>query len=462
MHRFTSQSRDSSATEDEVTVLRGAVTHVAYRSPDGTFGVLRVEQFQTPAEGIRSVTVVGPISSRIQSGISISAHGRWQTHEKFGKQFRADFIAEELPKTTSAIERYLTSGVMPGVGPVLAKRIVETFGERTIEIIDSEPDRLLEVPGIGEKRVEEIREVWVPQTVDREIALFLKELAVPAGLARRIMRRYGNRTIDQVRDDPYRLIIDISGVGFRTADKLAASLGVEPSSGQRIRAGLYYALRDAADSGHCYLPLGKLIERAANLLQLPLSEDHCREILEQAASEGLLEQQADHWYLPTLAAAEQTLAELIAERMRESSHPRRQLPHDLVRELASRPFLATGATEPSHLSPEQQLALELAGAHTLVAITGGPGCGKTTVIQVLVTLFRRAGLSVALAAPTGRAAQRLAHVTGAEASTIHRLLKYDPMTQSFVHDRENPIECDALIVDESSMIDLQLAASLCS
>lgn len=410
-------------------------------------------------------TVVGVFPTNISAGANIIARGSWHTHPKFGLQFRAQTVSETRPTTAEAIERYLSAGAVKGLGPVLASRIVEHFGEETLEIFDQHPERLKDVPGIGAQKLEEITRTWKEKKDEREVHLFFHKHGISNALASRIFRAYGLRAIDVVTQNPYVLARDIWGVGFQTADRIARALGVDADSPERLRAGLAYVLKRGSDDGHCLLPREQLLARSSSLLDVA-DERLLRDAVSDAALRGDLIENGEDIYLPPLFGAECQLAEMIVGRLRSRDDSLQQIAPDLIERACVQTIQLFSAAQLSGtpsvgaLSSEQQDAIRLAATRSMMVLTGGPGCGKTTVLRTLAQLFRRSGLNVKLAAPTGRAAQRLSEVCGIEASTIHRLLKYDPAERNFVHDKDNPLPVEVLIVDESSMIDIPLAASL--
>jgi len=395
----------------------------------------------------------------------VVARGIWQTHPKFGKQFRARSLTETEPTGADAIEKYLGSGAVKGFGPVLAQRIVAAFGERSLEILDADPDRLLDVPGIGMRKLEEIKSAWVQKRNLREVLLFFQNHNISLSLAQRIYNQYGDRAIEIVQQNPYVLARDVWGIGFHTADQIASALGISGVSIERIIAGLLYVVKRASEDGHCYYPRENVLAKTQTLLQIEDTEA-IETALDRAIISGELILDAEKVYLPSLRDTEINLARSIAGRLKGLENARSAIPEHLISAV-----LEGSTTVPSssdafalpkqiQLSPQQREAIRNASDKSMLVITGGPGCGKTTVVRTITRLYRQAGFRVALAAPTGRAAQRLAEVCELKASTIHRLLKFDPVQRNFMHDKDNPLEIDALIVDESSMIDLPLAASL--
>jgi exodeoxyribonuclease V alpha subunit len=468
--RFRGKDRESSsvAAEDE-ELFRARVLRISYRNDESGFGVLRVEAESGTAGFSPSapLTVVGLIPENLRGGAHIIARGAWQTHPKFGKQFKARSLSETEPTGKEAIERYLASGAVKGFGAVLAERVVQAFGEQTLEIIDRSPQRLLEVPGIGEKKLAEIREAWEQKRNVREVLLFFQNHNISLGLAQRVYARYGDRSVEVVQKNPYILARDVWGIGFQTADHIASALGISPTSAERIVAGILFTLKRGADDGNCYLGESFLLQKSAALLEIA-DEELLRRGLRQAVESEQVIQEAERYYLPPLHSAESQAADYLARRInsleRLSTTISSEMVHDCILNSTAVPLSGAEASVSKflQLSQQQQEAIHLAAGKSLLVITGGPGCGKTTVVRTITRLFQRAGLQVALAAPTGRAAQRLAEVCGLKASTIHRLLKFDPIQRTFTHTSDNPLSVDALIVDESSMIDIALAASLLS
>jgi exodeoxyribonuclease V alpha subunit len=461
-------------TEDAASFFRGTVVRVTYYSEDSGFGVLKAEpEYGTrDPQNINTVltTIVGVFPPTISSGSYFIARGEWHTHPKFGRQFKAQSITEADPTGKEAIERYLASGAIKGFGPVLAKRVIEHLGEEVLQIIDNNPDRLLEVPGIGKKKLREILDAWQKKRNIREVLLFFQNHGISLSLAQRIYQAYGDKAIEIVSKNPYALAHDVWGIGFLTADTIARALGTDLKSKERVIAGIAHTLAQATDDGHCYLPQDMLLAKSASLLQLD-DEDLLRSSLGEASLRGDLIADAEHIYLPSLFQAESQLARCIAQRLAAALEPSVKIAERLVETTCEQAQLkpvqtAFPAQQPAQnqpiirLSDQQKEAVRYAAHNSLLIITGGPGCGKTTVVRTIAQLFRRAGLGVKLAAPTGRAAQRLAELCGMPASTIHRLLHYDPTKRAFLHNQHNLLPLDALIVDESSMIDIPLATSL--
>jgi exodeoxyribonuclease V alpha subunit len=425
--------------------LAGMIERVTFHNADTGFAVLRV---QTPVRrGL--VTVVGTLP-RVAAGEHLEATGSWVQDRDHGLQFKAEVLHTTPPHTSKGIERYLASGLVKGIGPHYAKRIVEAFGERTLAVIDESPAFLSEVRGLGPRRIQRIRESWRQQKAVRAIMVFLREHDIGPSRAVRIYKTYGDQAIELVRDNPYRLADDIWGIGFQTADQLAGKLGIERSSPLRARAALRHVLRQASDQGHCALPEHVLIEETIKLTRIDAAL--IAGALESAREEGDLVRDAvdgQPWiYSKPLFLAELNAARSIVKLL-TGKHPLAGIDHDAAIGWVERKMHLK-------LAEEQREALRQALTRKVLIVTGGPGVGKTTIVRGIVEIFTAKRKTCMLAAPTGRAAQRLIETTRAEAMTIHRLLKYDPATSGFVHGRDKLLELDALIIDETSMVDIAL------
>ena len=405
-----------------------------------------------------------------QVGESLRLRGRWTSHPKYGRQFEVHSYTTVLPATTQGIQRYLGSGLIKGIGPVMAERMVAHFGVDIMHIIESEPARLIEVDGLGPKRTAKITAAWAEQKAIKEVMVFLQGVGVSTSLAVRIYKKYGDEAIAVVRDEPYRLAADVWGIGFKTADTIAAAVGIARDSPERIKAGLAYTLSEAADDGHCYLPAPNLMADAAKILEVP-AELITPCLDELAAAEGVIRESVP----PAAAAPDQaeTAPQVPAVYLPPFLMAERALSAALLRLLAARAdrlaafrdvdwgkalaWLRSRTGTP--LAPEQEEAVRLALTSRVAVLTGGPGCGKSFTVRSVVALARAKGAKVVLAAPTGRAAKRLAELTGHEAATIHRLLQLRPGGDpSF--DATTPLDADLVVVDETSMVDLILANKL--
>jgi exodeoxyribonuclease V alpha subunit len=434
--------------------LTGVVERLTYHSQESGYSVARLK-----APGERDlISIVGSFAN-IQPGQTLKLFGFWRQHPKYGAQFQVTQYTETKPATLTGIEKYLGSGLIKGVGPVTAKRIVAYFGLDTLEVIETGIARLVEVPGIAKKRVKAIQTAWEQQKAIKEVMLFLQSQGVSTTYAVKIFKQYGDKSIETVSQNPYQLATDIYGIGFVTADALARNLGIAPSSEYRYRAGIIHVLGEAAQEGHCFLPQAELIQRSVQQLTLQEHQPSPQTIAQLLFHMGMTEELAiqgsrQHefiYYQPAFYQSEQNLASRVHQLLS------RPVTVDLVRVRAWIERF-TQATQ-MQLSPEQRQAVEMAATERVVILTGGPGTGKTFCTRTIVALWKAMGKSIALASPTGRAAQRLSQITAKEAKTIHRLLEFDPRTMKFKRNVDNPIEAQAIVVDEASMLDLFLAHS---
>jgi exodeoxyribonuclease V alpha subunit len=429
--------------------LAGTVERVTYHNAENGFAVLKVK-----ARGKRDlITVVGHAAA-ISAGEFITASGAWVSDRTHGLQFKAQVLKATTPTTSEGIERYLASGQMRGIGPAMAKRIVAMFGDATFDIIETEPERLQEVTGIGPMRTSRIVAGWAEQKAVREIMIFLHAHGVGTARAVRIFKTYGHEAIKVMSEDPYRLARDVRGIGFRSADAIAEKLGIEKTAPQRLRAGVSFALQTAMDDGHCGLPLDLLVGLAERLLEVDAS------LIRVAAAEAVttgevIEDDVDGQrclFLKGLYLAEQSIAERLLQRA-AGSPPWPAIDLDRAIEWAE---VRTAKT----LSPSQRKAVRLVLASNVAVLTGGPGVGKTSTLDTILRILLAKGVRVALAAPTGRAAKRMTEQTGVEAKTIHRLLEVSPKHGGFLRNEDNPLQCDLLVVDETSMVDVPLMNAL--
>ena len=433
------------STRAATEVLAGLVERVTFHNEENGFCVLRVK-----ARGQRDLITVLGHAAMISAGEFIQASGAWQNDRTHGVQFRASFLKAMPPTTTEGIEKYLGSGMIRGIGPVYAKKLVRAFAEAVFEIIEQEPHRLHEVTGIGPKRAERIIAGWAEQKVIREIMLFLHSNGVGTSRAVRIYKTYGAGAVQLISENPYRLARDIRGIGFLTADQIAAKLGIEKTALIRIRAGISFALAEAMDDGHCGLPADELVPLAQKLLEVPPDLVETALALElqdgTVIADSLEERRCI--FLAALYRAEREIAEKL-KALASGTPPWPSIDAD-----KAIPWVETRTK--LVLADSQKEALRAALVSNILVITGGPGVGKTTLVNSLLKILIAKSVSIALCAPTGRAAKRLSESTGLEAKTIHRLLETDPKTGGFRRNEEAPLDCDLLVVDETSMIDVPL------
>jgi exodeoxyribonuclease V alpha subunit len=430
-------------------VISGLVERVTFHSTETGFCVLRVK-----ARGHRDlVTMVGH-AAMISAGEWITASGTWLNDRNHGLQFKAQFLKASAPSSIDGIEKYLGSGMIRGIGPVYAKRMVRMFGKDVFDIIEAMPERLREVEGIGPKRAEKITAGWADQKVIREIMVFLHEHGVGTARAVRIFKTYGTDAVQVMSENPYRLARDIRGIGFRTADLIAEKLGIEKTAMIRVRAGISFALTEAMGDGHCGLPRAELIGLAGKLLAVPAALIETA-LLEELAAETVTADRvgdADCIFLTGLYHAERGIADQF-RRIRGGPLPWPEIDAD-----KALPWIEQKTS--LKLAPSQDEAIRLALKSKVMVITGGPGVGKTTIVNSILRILAAKRMRLLLCAPTGRAAKRMTEATDMEAKTIHRLLEFDPKSFGFKRNDENPLECDLLVVDESSMVDVLLMQSL--
>jgi exodeoxyribonuclease V alpha subunit len=438
--------REEPAREQTV---EGTVERIVFAGRDGEFTVARLR-----VEGATELlTVVGSLLG-VPVGARLRLRGHPERNPRFGDQFRVTSYTEVAPETVEGIKRYLGSGLIKGIGPEFAGRIVARFGIRTLEILDAEPFRIGEVPGIGPVRAQSIMKTWAAQREVRKVMVFLQGYGVSPAFAARIYKRYGAAAIAKVRENPFRLAFDVWGIGFVSADRLAGALGIGKDSDVRVDAGVRHTLEEAAGSGHVYVPRQRLVEQAAALLEVDVTLTEAAvdrlarsgEIAIEATTDGEAVFESSLFAAESAAAA--GLARLLAAEQAAVAV-------DVDRALAWYEAQAGIA-----LARQQAEAIRRAIAEPVVVVTGGPGVGKTTIVRGIVSILSRKGLRVQLAAPTGRAAKRLTEATGQPASTLHRLLEWKPAEGAFARNVARPIDADLLVVDEASMIDVRLAADL--
>ena len=436
-----------------LSTLTGVIERITFHSEESGYTVARLNTGNVK----QLITVVGSFAN-IQAGQTLQLQGTWTEHPQYGSQFQVVKYQETKPATLTGIEKYLGSGLIKGVGPVTAKRIVKHFGLDTLDIIENQIHRLSEVPGIAKKRIAMIQSTWNEQKSIKEVMIFLQGHGVSTTYAVKIYKQYGDNAIATVTTNPYQLAIDIFGIGFLTADKIAVNVGVSPWSKFRYRAGILHVLDKASEDGHCYLPENQIIPFTLELLttdEHEAEENAIASILREMVTEQQLVRELDDeilYYKPSFFYSEQHLAKLLRKKLETNI----DVDGDRVRNWINR-FTASNQIQ---LSPQQYIAVETAAREKVMILTGGPGTGKTFVTRTIVTLWKAMGKKIACAAPTGRAAKRLSEMTGIEAKTLHRLLEFDPSKMGFKRDLDNPLRCDAIVVDESSMVDLFMAHSL--
>jgi exodeoxyribonuclease V alpha subunit len=438
-------------------LLLGVVERITFHSEESGYSVLRVK-----VRGqIELITVVG-VSSSIHTGEDVRCHGTWVQNKDYGKQFKASSIQSIPPTSLEGIEKYLGSGMVKGIGPHFAKKLVALFGKEVFETIETEPKKLLSIEGIGAKRVSKITSAWKDQKAIREIMVFLQSHGVSPSKAVRIYKTYGADAVEQVKSNPYRLAKDIYGIGFKSADFIASRLGIAPNSLIRARAGVGYALMQRVGEGHCAYPEKDLLQEASTLLEID------QDILKNAIEAEVLDKQLVRQVLET-ATGEEVMClypaaiahfeSQVAHRIVELSKNLTEVPWGQIDLDKAVPWVMKEIN--LELADLQKEAVKTALTSKITVITGGPGTGKSTLTCAILTILKAKSVKMALCSPTGRAAKRLSECTGMEAKTIHRTLGFDPKSPGgFTHGAKNPLPTDLLLIDEASMIDIQLANSL--
>jgi exodeoxyribonuclease V alpha subunit len=429
------------------------VDRVTYHNPDNGWSVLRVLPFDNPHQQ-ETVTVH---QTKVFAGATMEFHGSWTVHPKFGRQFKATKAVEKKPATTAALEKYLGSGLIKGVGPKTAKKIVKYFGYETLEVFENEIERLTEIKGIAQKKLTLISDAWVEHRAIREVMIFLQSHGISTLFAVRIYKEYGDNAIEYVNEDPYRLAQDFYGIGFFSADKVALSIGLERNSPQRIRAGINHVLAASREFGHCYLTESQITAQVNELLELKL-DDRMSDYLDQMKQDGLVMVRELNnieganescYYSKSLYFDELYVAKRISNTKNQSIVDKERVENWINRYCETKNF---------SLSDEQADAVKGIVGEMFSVLTGGPGCGKTTITLIIVKLLEAMKRKILLAAPTGRAAQRMIDIIGNESKTIHRLLEWQ--IGQFKKNEENPLDVDFIIIDECSMLDISLTASL--
>lgn len=423
--------------ERDDEVVQGTVRDVRFASADGRFAVLTVERQNNGEE----ISVIGDVAS-LAPGEDVRFRGRWEEHATFGARFRAAGWTPVLPTTKSGLERFLGSGLIPGIGKELAKRLVGEFGDRTLDVITTQSARLREVPGIGKRRAEAIAEAVRARRSEAENLTFLHSLGLGPALSRKLLKKYGPRTVQVLKEDPYLAAEEVRGIGFRTADQIGRAAGIGVADPRRAAGAVLHLVGRAADDGHVYLPREELRAQAE---RLDVPSELVDPAVDELAGRELLVCEEDRVYAPPLHRAEVRAAERLAQ---------------LARPRSGRSDAARSLRLPEHLSHLQKRAVSMALESGLMVLTGGPGTGKTTTVEAIVQAHEALKLRVTLCAPTGRAAKRMSETSGREATTIHRLLEWSPATGSFSRGADAPLDTDLVLVDEASMLDLALARAL--
>jgi exodeoxyribonuclease V alpha subunit len=429
-------------------IIFGLLEKISYHNEENDFVVAKLRE----KEKKELTTIVGNLSG-VNPGESLKLTGKWVQNKRFGEQFQVESFEVTVPATLHGIQKYLASGLIEGIGPIMSERIVEKFGIHTLEVIEKKPERLSEVEGIGPKRISMIRKAWGEQKEIKEIMIFLQGHGVGAAFSAKIYKQYGDQSIERVRENPYRLAHDIYGIGFMTADKIAQNLGIDRNSLIRAKAGLLYVLNQLTEEGHVYYPETQLVHKAKEILHVDeeivtlavreLSKE--KELfLEDLDPEGHLRAA----YLSPFYVAETGVAQRLINLKESPSNIRPIHPEKAIEWVQQKLNI--------ELAQKQEEAVLLAATSKVLIITGGPGTGKTTIITAILRIFQQLKLRILLAAPTGRAAKRMNEATGWEAKTIHRLLEYSPHKGDFKRDQDDPLEADVVIIDEASMVDTLL------
>lgn len=431
-----------------MNLLKAEVTNLVYHNEENGYAVVRVTSQEEPG----LVTVCGTMG-RLVPGEMLSLKGQWKEHPKYGRQFIVSEFEQIFPATVNGIKRYLSSGMIKGVGPVMAEKMVKKFGKEVLEILENDPDQLLKIDGLGPKKLEKIVSSWEGQREIRTLMLFLQTHQIPTTFAGRIYKKYGNESVSVITDNPYSLVYDIRGVGFKTADKMALKLGMSPDSPQRLQAAVIYILFQLSEKGHLFYPARELVHKVLEALEgvavevvesaLDSLSEAKKIVIEDLPEQGI--QKAV--YLNLFYRVENEIAQRLCGLTRHPSGLSEKKIKTKISELEEDDRIS--------LTMEQKQAVLDSCLNKAYVITGGPGTGKTTITRMIVRTLKELGLKVRLAAPTGRAAKRLSQATGTEAGTIHRMLKYNP-AGGFDHNEENKLKSDAAIVDEASMLDAQL------
>ena len=393
------------------------------------------------SDGIKAVGIL----PGIRTGEKLKLTGEYETHPKHGQQFKIDSFSIIYPTSTASISKYLGSGLVKGIGPATAEKIVDVFGENTLEIMDNDTDKLLQVEGIGKKKLVQIKKSWLEQKAVKDIMLFLQSVDISPAYALKIYRTYGKDSIKIVQENPYQLTYDVWGIGFKIADTIGKSAGFNEDHPKRVKAGIIYVLNEASNDGHVFLPMHELVNNCSEILNIDLSDS--LPLFREMEDYGLLKILNEKVYLSHYYRAERNIENKISALYSGSS-------------VFSEKELNSVRLKPGYYSDEQVGAIRNSLTHKILILTGGPGTGKTTALKGIIDSYKYLNKKIMLAAPTGRAAKRMSEVIGFEAKTIHRLLEYNPQDQIFARDEDNPLESDLLVIDEVSMLDTLLMNSL--
>ena len=426
--------------------ITGTVEKIVYRNEENGYVIAKVSQEKNEE---KLATIVGSIAS-INIGETYELKGEWVNNPKYGWQFNFENYQLILPTSLLGLKRYLSSGLIKGVGPATADRIIKHFGGKTLEVLENDLQRLTEIEGIAEKRIKVIGKSWEEQKEIKRVMIFLQSYKITTGYAVKIYKTYGNAAIEKLKENPYRLVDDVFGIGFKIADRIAQNLGIEPTSPARIKAGIKYSLNELANQGHCYGVINEVIEKGSELLEV--KESLVEKALEILKNNNEIIIQKDRLWLPLYYFAELGVSKKLIELLK--------FPQQLINIDVKKKIRYLERRHDFSFAEEQKAAIKKVLLNRVLVLTGGPGTGKTTTTLGLIELFKELKLKIILAAPTGRAAKRISETTGSEAKTIHRLLEYSPKNGTFTRNAENPIKTDVIILDEVSMIDILLMNSL--
>ena len=431
---------------DEIVEIQGTIKRLVFHNEENGFMIARIERKQS---GNREATVVGKMAA-VSVGESYRFKGSWHLDQRYGWQFKFEDYQVVLPTTLEGVRRYLGSGLIKGVGPSTADRIVDHFGKKTLEIIEKHPEKLSEVEGIAKKRIDLIQDSWEKQKEIKRVMIFLQSYHITTGYAVKIFKQYGKKAIERLKENPYCLVDDIFGIGFKTADRIARNLGIKDNSSARIKAGIKYVLNESAGQGHCFVKRHDMIRMTVALLEV--EENRVEQAMTTLKQMKEIMIQHDQVWLPIYYYAEEEVSQKLIDLIRSPQQLAQINVAQIIKDLENKYHI--------QFASEQKKAMNEVLLHRVLILTGGPGTGKTTTTIGLMELFEELNLKIVLAAPTGRAAKKLSEATGQSAKTIHRLLAYNPQKRGFTKNEHNPIRADVVILDEVSMIDILLMQHL--